>query len=183
MAIPGEKPHTVEDILSLPKDVRAELIDGQIHYQTAHTERHIEITAHIFALLFWHAFQIGTCEVYTAPFAVYQNKDSADYFVPDVTVVCDRTKADSYHCFGAPDFVIEVVSPDTKEVDKSVKLSKYQAAGVREYWVVDADCNMIQVHRFESGEYKEYTFQDTVPVGIFEDYSIDFTAFQKYLDN
>ena len=79
----------------------------------------------------------GKCEVYSAPFAVFLNKDDKTYVEPDVSVICDPNKLDDKGCSGAPDWIIEVVSPSSQRMDYMTKLFKYRTAGVREYWIIN----------------------------------------------
>lgn len=76
--------------------------------------------------------------MYPAPLAVHLNRDNRTYLVPDVIVVCDPDKVEEKGCMGAPDFVAEIVSPSTQSRDYLLKLNRYQAAGVKEYWILDA---------------------------------------------
>ena len=122
------------------------------------------------------------CEVYHAPFAVRLFEEDGDapedvdtMVEPDITVVCDPDKLDKYGCKGAPDMVIEILSPSTRRHDLAVKYRLYQRAGVREYWIVDPDRKMVQVSRMEDGLYNAadvYT-SGVVPVGLWENFSID----------
>ncbi|MBO5525048.1 MAG: Uma2 family endonuclease, partial [Roseburia sp.] len=77
-------------------------------------------------------------------------------------------------CLGAPDWIIEVVSPGSRRMDYSIKLFKYCTAGVREYWIVDPEKNRITVHNLEHEDINEYSFADTVKAGIYPDLSINF---------
>lgn len=79
---------------------------------------------------------------------------------------------DERGCHGAPDWIIEIVSPGNKAMDYFTKLFKYNAAGVREYWIVDPAKKRVIVYRFEKETMEEYAFGDDVPVGIFEDLAI-----------
>ena len=72
-----------------------------------------------------------------APFAVFLNADDADYLEPDISVIGDLSKLDENGCHGAPDWIIEIVSPSSEPRDHIKKLLKYGTAGVREYWIVD----------------------------------------------
>lgn len=81
---------------------------------------------------------------------------------------------DEKGCNGAPDWIIEIVSPSSRQMDYYRKLYKYQNAGVREYWIIDKEKGRIVVHQFEKEVGEEYTFEDVIPVGIYEDFSIDF---------
>ncbi|MCD7954366.1 MAG: Uma2 family endonuclease, partial [Lachnospiraceae bacterium] len=70
--------------------------------------------------------------------------------------------------YGAPDLVVEILSPSTMRRDRSLKLTKYKRAGVREYWMIDPDYKKVYVYDFEKSEsYKIYEFTDAVPVGIY----------------
>ena len=77
-------------------------------------------------------------------------------------------------CNGAPDWIIEIVSPSSRRMDYYIKLFKYRTAGVREYWIVDSDKNRITVYNFESEDTIEYSFSDIVASGIYPELSIDF---------
>ena len=84
--------------------------------------------------------------------------------------MCNRDKLHPKFVYGAPDLVIEVLSPSTKCKDEGIKLTKYRSAGVREYWLVDAKKKAVVVHKFnENGISKIYSFDSKVPVGIFDD--------------
>ena len=90
-------------------------------------------------------------------------------------VICDKNKLDDKGCKGAPDWIIEIVSPGSRQMDYYTKLFKYRTAQVREYWIVDPTKNFIMVYNFEYGTAEQYTFSDILKAGIFEDLSIDFS--------
>ena len=113
------------------------------------------------------------------PFAVFLNADDKNYVEPDISVICDRNKLNDRGCNGAPDWMIEIVSPGSQQMDYMIKLFKYRTAGVREYWIVDKAKNRITVYNFEKDDMKEYTFTDSVKAGIYADLEIDFS---KILD-
>lgn len=114
----------------------------------------------------------GKCEIYAAPFAVFLNKDGINYVEPDISVICDISKLDEKGCHGAPDWIIEIVSPGNKPMDYFTKLFKYRNDDVREYWIVDPTKEQIMVYRFEKETMEQYSFGDDVPVGIYEGFSI-----------
>ena len=118
----------------------------------------------------------GSCEVDIAPFAVFLNQDDKNYVEPDIAVICDQNKLTEKGCNGAPDWIIEIVSPSSRRMDYYIKLFKYRTAGVREYWIVDSDKNRITVYNFESEDTIEYSFSDIVASGIYPELSIDFNA-------
>jgi Uma2 family endonuclease len=176
MALPQEQLYTVDDIYDLPDGERAELIDGQIYYMAPPSSRHQKISMQLSTKISnYIAGKKGPCEVYAAPFAVFLNKDEINYVEPDISVICDKDKMDEKGCHGAPDWVIEIVSAGSRKMDYLTKLIKYKNAGVREYWVVDPDKEHIFVYNFEMDDMNEYTFQDSVKAGIYEELTIDFS--------
>lgn len=175
MPLPQERIYTIDDIYSLPEGTRAELIDGQIYYMAPPSRKHQDIA---FALSRKIADYIdlkgGSCKTYLAPFAVFLNENDKNYVEPDISVICDQNKLNDRGCSGAPDWIIEVVSPGSWRMDYFIKLFKYRTAGVREYWIVDPEKNRITVYNFESEDAGEYSFEDAVQAGIYPDLVIDF---------
>jgi len=176
MSLPQEKPYTIDFIYALPDGERAELIDGQIYSMTPPSPKHQMILGALYRKIGNHIeAKGGPCKPFVAPFAVFLNKDNYTYVEPDVSVICDPRKITDKGCEGAPDWVIEVVSPGSKQMDYMIKLFKYRYAGVKEYWIVDPHKDRVMVYTFDPEIMTEYTFSDTVPSGIFEDLSIDFS--------
>ena len=116
------------------------------------------------------------CEVYPAPFAVFLNANNDIYLEPDISVICDKNKLTDEGCKGAPDWIIEIVSPSSRAMDYNKKLLKYGTAGVREYWIVDPMQQLIMVYNFEHDTFEQYSFSDKVKAGIYEDFEIDFAG-------
>lgn len=169
---------SIEYIKELPEGKRAELINGEIYMMAPPNTRHQRLS--MFLSLKIGAYiekKKGKCEVFAAPFAVYLNNDDYNYVEPDLCVVCDSDKIDQDGCHGAPDFIIEIVSPSSRKMDYIIKLYKYQQAGVREYWVVDPKDKSILVYFFEEEIFKKYKFKNQVKVNIYEDLEIDFSEF------
>lgn len=110
--------------------------------------------------------------MFPAPFAVFLNEDEINYVEPDISVICDRDKITDKGCYGAPDWVIEIVSPGNKPMDYFTKLFKYRTAGVREYWIVDPAKEMVTVYGFEKETMEQYSFGEDVPAGIYEGFAI-----------
>lgn len=166
--------YTVEDIYALPEGQRAELIDGQIYDMAPPNRIHQDIC---FSLSRKIAEYIeskkGTCKVYLAPFAVFLNKDNKNYVEPDISVICDKDKLDDRGCNGAPDWVIEIISPSSRKLDYTTKNALYSEAGVREYWIVDPAKKRITVYYYEEDVAPSlYTFDMPVPCGILPDLQI-----------
>lgn len=123
------------------------------------------------------------CEVYYVPLAVRlferdgdRPEDVNTLVEPDITVVCDSTKLDDIRCRGAPDLVVEILSPWTRRHDKFTKFNLYQKAGVREYWIVDPDGKYVQVFVLTDGYYTAVDFGeagDKLKVNVLEDCVVD----------
>lgn len=168
-----EEVYTLNDIYALPDGERAELIDGQIYYMAPPSRNHQKISGYLYHEIYNYIKNHGgKCEVYSAPFAVFLNEDDMNYVEPDISVICDLSKLDDTGCHGAPDWVIEIVSPGSKSRDYMTKLFKYRTAGVREYWIVDPDKQIVMVYGFEKDTVEQYDFGEEVPVGIYEGVAI-----------
>ncbi len=161
---------TIEDYYALPDGVRVELIDGVFYDMAAPTSVHQSLAGKIFAALDQFVEgNGGSCVPFVSPVDVQLDADEKTMVQPDVIVVCDRSKITMQCIVGAPDFVVEVLSSGNWYTDMFRKKRKYQAAGVREYWIVLPEEKLVQVYLFESGEeMKEYTFEDQIPVGIWD---------------
>ena len=171
--------YTVEDWCAIPEDVRAELIDGFLIYNEVPTITHQAILGEIvYYITKYTKEKKCSCKVYFSPIGVCLDKDNQTMLEPDLIVLCDPSKSDGRHIHGAPDFVLEVVSPSSRSRDYLVKLNKYYYAGVREYWIVDPKHQNVSVYLFhdtdEEFDHITYSFEDKIPVGIFGDLIIDF---------
>lgn len=165
--------YTIEDIYALPDGERAELIDGKIYYMPPPNTRHQRLVSDLHYLIKdFIKRNNGECEVFPSPFAVFLNEDDVNYVEPDISVICDKNKITDKGCNGAPDWVIEIVSPSSKQMDYYKKLFKYRTAGVREYWVVDPERELVTVYNFEKDSMEEYFFDKDIPVGIYEGFSM-----------
>lgn len=159
MALPAEKErYTFADVLTWPDDERAELIDGEIILMApapsrGHQGISVELTRQ-----FANYLEGKKCKAYHAPFDVRlfekdgDTPEDVDTVVePDITIVCDPSKLDDRGCKGAPDMVVEILSPSTQRHDQLVKLGLYQRAGVREYWIVDPMNKTVRVMLLDAG--------------------------------
>ena len=181
-AIRKEELHTIEEIENMPENVRAELIDGEIYMMSPPVPNHQRIISKlIYRIEGYIAEKGGNCEVFPAPFGVYLNNDDYNYLEPDISVICDPSKIDNKGCHGAPDWVIEIVSPSSKRRDYIIKSYKYSEAGVREYWIVDPESRRIIVYDFENDNMSMFSFDDKVKAGIYEDLEIDFAEIKGQL--
>lgn len=165
--------YTIEYIYALPDGERAELIDGQIYSMAPPNTRHQRMLNYINTEINMYIRKNnGECEVFPAPFAVFLNDDDMNYVEPDISVICDKNKISDKGCHGAPDWVIEIISPSSRAMDYFTKLFQYQKSGVREYWIVDPIKQRITVYFFEKELVEEYSFGEEIPVGIYEGFSI-----------
>ncbi len=177
MAIPKKQTYTEADYYALPEDVRVELINGQIYYQAAPSRAHQKILMSVSKTIANYIDTTGgSCEVYPAPFAVKLYEDRKTIVEPDISVICDRDKLTDKGCTGAPDWIIEIVSPSNSSHDYIRKLNLYADAGVREYWIVNPVEQSIFVYHLETDSFqvKYYTFRDKIKVNIYDDLWIDF---------
>lgn len=174
MPLPKSNTYTIDDIYALPEGQRAELIDGQIYDMAPPSPMHQELVMELSATLRDYIKKNGgPCKVYPAPFAVFLNEDDRNYVEPDISVICDSSKVDNRGYQGAPDFIIEIVSPSSQRMDYLTKLFKYRTAGVREYWIVNPLQRTVQVYSFEDTEDStQYSFDDEITVTIYGDLKI-----------
>lgn len=181
--------YTIEDYYALPDDRRVELIDGYFYDMAAPTTLHQKIAGDIY-------FQIsafirkkgGKCDPMMSPVDVMLDCDDSTMIQPDVIVLCDNDKMRKWGIYGAPDFVMEIVSPSSRRNDYTKKLSKYENAGVREYWILDPYKKILMVFNFENNDYPAiHNLSKPVPVNIyngeleitFEEVVKDIEAFEK----
>ena len=114
--------------------------------------------------------------MYVAPFAVFISNDDRNYVEPDISVICDKDKLSDRGCEGAPDWIIEITSPGTQQRDYGIKLFKYRTAGVKEYWIISPQKQMVTVYDFkEELTTGLYSFDDEIPVSIYPGFSIRLT--------
>ena len=176
--------YTLDDYYALPDDQRVELIDGYFYTMLSPTFGHQSIAGEIYRQIANYIMDNGgSCRPFIAPVDVQLDCDNKTMVEPDVGIVCDTSKIKRFGIYGAPDFLVEVISPSTKKRDYTLKLSKYIEAGVHEYWIVDAAQEKILVYFFESDVYPViYGFDKPVPVNIYNgELKIDFTNIARWL--
>ena len=178
--------YTYADYKTWPDDERWELIEGVAYNMSpAPTRKHQRLVGELYRRI-GNYLDGKSCEVNPAPFDVRLpevGQDTDDTYTvvqPDVSVFCDRTKLDDAGAKGAPDWVIEVLSPSTEKKDLSVKLPLYQTHGVREYWVVDPELEQVKVYQLNAQGYytvpKEFPRTETVASVIFPELTIDLAS-------
>lgn len=178
MAIPAEKArYTFADVLTWDENERIEVINGEMVMMATPSRIHQGIVAEL-TRQFGNYLEGKRCKVYPAPFAVRllerdgDSPDDVDTMVePDLSIVCDKSKLDKHGCKGAPDLIVEVLSPSTQRHDRFVKLALYQRAGVREYWIVEPETQTVQVYTLENGILQPRAFYgagDVAKVNVLE---------------
>ena len=163
----NEARYTYEDYCEWDDGERWELING-VPYAMAPGPLSDHQTILVQLTWMFQSFLDGKpCRLFIAPFDVRLDVGDEDDTVvqPDLFVVCDSSKlADKRFCKGAPDLVVEILSPSTARHDRLTKLNLYRRAGVREYWIIDPDTKIVQVCVFESGAVNGYGDNDDIPV-------------------
>jgi Uma2 family endonuclease len=151
--------HTYAEYLRWPEDVRYELIDGEAYLMApAPSAGHQRLVGEMFRQIA-DALEGGSCEVFVAPFDVRlprgnePDDEIATVVQPDLTIVCDAAKVDERGCRGAPDWVIEVLSPATAAHDQTIKLAAYERAGVPECWFVHPTDRTVTVYLLQGDTY------------------------------
>jgi Uma2 family endonuclease len=156
--------HTYSDYLTWSRDYGDELINGTAYVREppSPSQSHQQIVVELCRQVA-NALEDRPCDVYVAPFDVRLPKSSEeDHLIdtvvqPDVLIVSDPKKVDARGVRGAPDWVAEVLSPSTAAHDRTVKLSAYERAGVREVWLVDPIDRKLTIYRLEAGYYGRAT--------------------------
>lgn len=177
--------YTLDDYYALPEDQRVELIDGYFYEMLAPTFGHQTIGGEIYRQVANYIMDKGgSCRPFIAPVDVQLDCDERTMVQPDVGIVCDPDKIKRFGIYGAPDFLVEVISPSTKKKDYTKKLAKYMEAGVREYWILDPYQKRLLVYFFEGDVFPAiYGLDQPVPVGIYnDDLVIDFTNIAKWIE-
>ncbi len=175
MSLPKERIFTSDDYWNLPDGKRAELIDGQFYDMAPPSRLHQHISSELaYELKSYVKSRGGSCLVYPAPFAVNLDADGRNWVEPDVSVICDKSKLTDSGCSGAPDLIIEVVSPSSRRMDYTIKNALYSQSGVREYWIVDPAKKFTTIWLFEDEDFAPtiIPFDRPIQANILEGLSI-----------
>jgi Uma2 family endonuclease len=184
MGVPKAKHQTYSyaDYLGWDDGRRWEVINGLAYDMSPAPNTEHQRISMFFSVTIGNYLQNKKCSVFSAPFDVRLSENASDeahinnVVQPDISVICDPGKMDEKGAIGAPDWVIEIVSPSTVKHDFGTKLLLYQKFGVKEYWIVDPETKSIHVYQIDgSGKYnpgKVYNSGDMLEVGIFEDLKI-----------
>jgi Uma2 family endonuclease len=178
-----DEKYSYKDYLTWDDKLRYEAFDGKVYAMSpAPTPKHQSVLTEL--MVEFGAFLRGKqCRVFSSPIDVclFSDKDTSDedikdWVQPDLAVVCNPDKIGDKRITGAPDLIVEILSPSTAKVDRVLKYSKYEQAGVREYWIVDPLHETVEVFLLEDSSYIRggvYTKDEEIPVSIFEDFFVN----------
>jgi len=170
--MPKKEIYTFEEWLNLDHNEKIEMIDGVIYMMSEPSRRHQKVSREL-TLELGNFLRGKTCELYVDPFMVRLNKDTVVH--PDISIICDKNKLNDRGCIGAPDLIIEILSPSNAGHDIFTKYNQYLKAGVKEYWIVDPHKNTITVYILKNDDYNAqlYFDKDILPVNVLPDCKID----------
>lgn len=173
--------YSYADYLLWKFEERVEIIKGKVYQLAAPRRRHqgmlVEFSGQLYNYLRNHK-----CKMYVAPFDVRlpvstDDKKAFTVVQPDICIICDPVKLDEKGCNGAPDLIVEILSPSTAEKDGTIKFDLYEEVGVREYWMVYPELNLVDVFLLnDKGKYdfiKKYSVKHKVPVNILDGCEVD----------
>lgn len=183
------KIYTYAEYKSYPEGERIEVIDGHVYYMSAAPSRiHQGIIMELSTILnSYIKSNNGPCKVYAAPFDVLLTNDTdtnncTNIVQPDISVICDKNKLNDKGCVGAPDMIVEVISPFNQSSDYVRKLNLYEQYKVREYWIVNPMKETILVYLLDDTMHyvapESYTFKDKIKVCIFDNLEVDFNSLE-----
>lgn len=187
----GEK--TIEDYYALPEGLHVELIDGKFYNKYGYDDIYDmsgPSTTHQFIsdeiITIFKTFirdNKGKCLPFTSPIDVQLDENDNSIVQPDILILCDRDKVTKEKIIGAPDFIIEIASPNNVAADTVTKMLKYRKSGVKEYWIIFPIEEKIMVYEFTKQDLPvEYSFTDEIPVGIWDGKcKVDFNKIKQSL--
>lgn len=175
---------TLEQYEAFPEEKRVEVFDGIVYDMASPSRIHQSISMQLSTVINNYILRKkGTCSVFSAPFDVKLSDHPLVIVQPDIMVVCDKDKLDEKRCNGAPDFIIEIVSPGNPADDYIRKAYYYESYGVREYWIVDSRRKIVTVNYFEKNMLNiQYSFDSIIKVNIYDDLFINFPEIVNLLN-
>lgn len=175
--------YTYGDYVSWPDEERWELIEGRAYSMSPAPNREHQRLSGALHNQIYNFLSNSECQVYAAPFDVRlpdagePDNDVHSVVQPDIAVICDLSRLDDKGCRGAPDWIIEILSPSTAAKDQREKLALYEKHGVQHYWLVHPTDRVVTVYsRSDDGSFGRpatHAMTGKLPSGQFEDLSID----------
>jgi Uma2 family endonuclease len=187
MSMPLQRRHsTYAEYLKWPEEERVELIDGEVFAMSPASSRiHQVVLGNLFRK-FADYLDGKKCRAYIAPFDVRlpkcseRDEDINTVVQPDLSIICDPGKLDDRGCKGAPDLIVEVISPASLKLDLTLKKRLYERVGVKEYWIVYPQERIVMVYvRDQLGNFTDgeaYDKDARVPAGIFDEWKLDMST-------
>lgn len=181
MAQRDPEEYTYADYLSWAEADRIQIIDGEaVVMQAAPSRKHQQVLTNLMLQL-GNYLAGKNCKVYPAPFAVTLDEEGLPddeiktVVEPDITVICDPSKLTERGCSGAPDMIVEILSPTTARIDQIIKFNKYLQCGVKEYWIVDPETKVVLTYLLQNGKYVASAYGESrkVKVQVLSDCLID----------
>lgn len=185
------KSYTYADYFMWQFEERVELIKGKIFKMSPAPNRNHQKISGLMYLRLATFLEHKQCEVYSAPFDVriprksVNDKEIVTVLQPDVCVICDLTKLDRKGCVGAPDIVVEVLSPGNNAKELKKKYEVYEEAGVKEYWVVSPQDMWLRIYTLVEGKFRESPYMlegDVATSAVLPGFSLDLTDLFKDID-
>lgn len=175
---------TLEQYENLPENRRVEVFENVVYDMASPSQIHQTLSMELSNIIYnYIKNKKGLCQVFHAPFDVKLSDKPFTIVQPDIMVICDKDKLDGKRCNGAPDFIIEIVSPSNPADDYIRKLYYYKNYGVREYWIVDPRRRTVTVNYFEDNILSvQYLFDSIIKVNIFDDLYINFSDIADLLN-
>lgn len=171
--------YSYEDYLNWDDEYKYQILDGIAYMSAAPSRRHQEIQVELLRQI--SNYLLGKdCKVYGSPFDVRFGDSELDKNImnvvqPDIAIVCDKSKLDDRGCLGAPDWIIEIVSPSTASIDYIKKLKLYEEQKVKEYWIVHPIDRIVIIYKLQNNKYERpeiFSDEGFINAGIFSDFSI-----------
>jgi Uma2 family endonuclease len=179
--------YSYADYLTWQMDEVVELIKGKVFKKAAAAPRRIHQRISIkLAAKLYHFLEGALCQVYDAPFDVRfpktskEDKQIVDVVQPDICVICDLEKLDERGCIGAPDLIVEILSPSNSKTELKHKYELYESHGVREYWIIHAETQDLLIYTLENGRYvpsRLLTSGDMVESNVLTGFKLDLEEF------
>lgn len=179
------KTYSYAEYLTWRFEQTVELIKGKIFKMSPAPRTKHQRLSRYFQNYFFNYFENKACEFFNAPFdvrlfdkkkSISKNEDIYTVVQPDLCVICDNSKIDELGCIGAPDLIVEILSPGNSKKEMRIKYDLYEESGVREYWVADPQHETVQVFAVKTDKYeliKTYISEDIMQSYIFPDFEVD----------
>jgi Uma2 family endonuclease len=184
------KTYSFSDYLTWKFQERIELIKGKIFQMSPAPNRYHQRVSSNLHGMFWNVLKGNTCGLYSAPFDVRlinfkKSSDENQIFTviqPDLCIICDRDKLDDKGCIGAPDLIVEILSPGNTDKEMGIKFDLYEENLVKEYWIIEPNDKTIFIYTLQNEKYiglKPQTHLDILKSPLFPDFNFEISEIFK----